>query len=160
MVVSCSRIMLIGTSLILNRNIQPMSHQAIEPKFLSSTSMRAWLNFIVPIWCIVSIVPVALAWSKGDSDHGTAADSDFFQTVAGSLMQLLGLITFIWPTLSHPRLVGQTWWLVWILAVFSAFCAVLSSILYLFVATPWSFAVGFAGSIAQAVVQLQVINAV
>ncbi|KAF2630117.1 hypothetical protein BU25DRAFT_265852 [Macroventuria anomochaeta] len=107
--------------------------------------MRAGLNFIVPIACLLSTMPAALAWSHGSRESGTSKDSDFFQTIAGSALQLLGLVTFIWPTLPHPRLVGQTWWFIWILAIFSAICAVLSISLYLVVPSTWSFAIGFAG---------------
>jgi hypothetical protein len=75
-------------------------------------------------------------------------------------MQLLGLLTFIWPTLSHPRLSTLTWFWIWVLAAFSAMCAILSIPLFLVVSSTWSFIVGFAGSLAQAIVQLQVINSI
>lgn len=75
-------------------------------------------------------------------------------------MQLLGLVTFIWPTLSHPRLFRLAWFWIWVLAGFSAVCSLLSIVLYLAVSNTWSFVVGFAGVVAQAIVQLQVINAI
>lgn len=143
-----------------HRDIQSKPTTTFPSKLPTPPNMRAGLNFIVPITCLLSMIPAALAWSHGSRQPGNSTDADFFQSIAGSLLQLLGLLTFIWPTLSHPRLVGHSWWYTWILAVSSAICAVLCIPLYLVVPSTWSFAVGFTGAIAQAVVQLQVINAV
>lgn len=146
--------------LTYSRDVETNTDNIVSWTSLSSTSMRSCLNFIVPTVSLLSTIPAALAWVHGTTEPGTTTDSDFFQTIVGSIMQLLGLVTFIWPTLSHPRLSGQTWFLIWILAAFSAACAVVSVPLYLYVPSTWSFAIGFAGGIAQAIVQLQVINAV
>ena len=122
--------------------------------------MRSNLNFIVPTVSLLSVIPAALAWRHGATEPGAPTDSDFYQAITGSTLQLLGLVTFIWPTLSHPRLSLLTWFWIWILAGFSAFCALVSVLLYLFLSTTWSFVIAFAGVVAQAVVQLQVINSI
>lgn len=75
-------------------------------------------------------------------------------------MQLLGLLTFIWPTVHHDRLSAMAWHWIWILAAFSAICAILSIPIFLVVSSTWSFVIGFAGVLAQAIVQLQVINSI
>jgi hypothetical protein len=122
--------------------------------------MRSSLNFIVPTVSLLSVIPAALAWGHGATEPGAPTDSDFYQAITGSTLQLLGLVTFIWPTLSHPRLSLLTWFWIWILAGFSALCALVSVLLYLFLSTTWSFVIAFAGVVAQAVVQLQVINSI
>jgi hypothetical protein len=88
-------------------------------------------------------------------------DSDFYQAIAGSALQLLGLFTFMFPILNYPRLSRMDWFWAWILAGFSALCAVASVPLYLFLPpTTWSFLIGFAGAVAQTLIQLQVVNSI
>ena len=123
-------------------------------------SMRSTLSFVVPTISLLSVVPAAIAWKYGDSVLGSTADSNFWQAVSGSILQLLGLFTFVWPTLSSPRLSQLAWVWIWMLAGFSAICAIVSVPVYLVVPTVWSFGISFAGMLAQAVVQLQVINAI
>lgn len=76
------------------------------------------------------------------------------------MLQLLSLITFVWPTLNDARLSKLTWVWIWILAGFSAICAAVSVPMYLVAPTIWSFVIAFAGSVGQAVVQLQVVTAI
>jgi hypothetical protein len=71
--------------------------------------MRSSLIVIVPAVSLLSVFPAALAWKHGSNDPGTTADPDFYQAIAGAVMQLLGLLTFVWPTLSHPRLCSMAW---------------------------------------------------
>lgn len=123
-------------------------------------NMRSTLTFVVPTVSFLSIIPAAIAWKYGDPAPGSTFDSNFWQAVSGSIMQLLGLITFIWPTWENPRLSQLTWVWIWVLAGFSASCAVISVPLYLVFPTVWSFVVSFAGVLSQAVVQLQVVSAI
>jgi hypothetical protein len=122
--------------------------------------MRSSLNFIVPIVSLVSVVPAALAWKYGIVENVTSTDPNFYQAVSGSILQLLSLVTFIWPTLGHPRLSRLNWVWIWILAGFSVLCALISPLLYWFFSTSWSFVISFVGAILQAVIQLQVINSI
>jgi hypothetical protein len=122
--------------------------------------MRSSLNFIVPIVSLLSVVPAALAWRHGGTERGTVTDSDFYQAITGSILQLLGLLTLIWPTLGHSRLSSVDWYWIWLLAGFSALCAPITVFLYLFLSTNWSFVVAFTGAVAQAIIQLQVINSI
>lgn len=128
------------------------------PKF--PTAMQSSLVAIVPVVCVLSAVPAALAWKNGSNMRGATTDADFYQAIAGAMMQLLGLVTFVWPTLSHPRLCSMAWFWIWILAAFSALCAILSIPLFLTVSSTCCFVVGFIGVLAQAIVQLQVITSV
>lgn len=120
--------------------------------------MRSSLNIIVPVVSVLSVIPAALAWRYGASERGSITDSDFYQAIAGGTLQLLGLLTLIWPTLGHSRLSSVGWFWIWILAGFGAFCAPMSVFLYCFLSTNWSFVFAFAGSVSQAIVQLHVIN--
>lgn len=121
--------------------------------------MHSTLTFLVPTVSLLSVIPAALAWKYGESGRGAFTDSNFWQTLSGSVMQMLGLVTFIWPTVYNPRLLQLTWFWIWLLATLSAMCAILSIPLYLAVPTIWSFAVSFSGVLAQAIVQLQVLGA-
>jgi hypothetical protein len=58
---------------------------------------------IVPIASLLSTIPAALAWRYGGVERGTTMDSDFYQAIAGMMLQFLSLITF-WPSLSDPQL--------------------------------------------------------
>jgi hypothetical protein len=143
---------------------KPVNISVTSPRSVASTlhaeHMRSTLTFVVPIVSLLSFIPAAIAWKHGDTAVGTAHDSDFWQTVSSSILQLLSLITFIWPTLKDPGLSQLTWVWIWILAGFSAICAIISVPVYLVEPTILSFVISFAGSLAQAVVQLQVVNAI
>jgi len=135
----------------------PASAAIAYPK---PSTMHSSLLVIVPAVSLLSVIPAAFAWTHGSNHPGITADPDFYQAVAGAMMQLLGLLTFIWPTLSHPRLCAMAWIWIWVLAAFSAMCAILSIPLFLAVSNKRSFGVAFAGVLAQAIVQLQVINSI
>jgi hypothetical protein len=122
--------------------------------------MRSSLNFIVPIVSLLSVVPAALAWSHSGTERGSIVDSDFYQALNGAILQLLGLLTLVWPTLGHSRLSSIDWFWIWLLAGFGAVCAPMSVFLYLFLSTSWSFVFAFAGAVSQTIVQLQVINSI
>lgn len=122
--------------------------------------MRSSLNCIVPVVSLVSVIPAALAWKYGMAEKVTLSDPNFYQTISGSILQLLSLGTFIWPTLDHPRLSRLNWIWIWILAGFSALCALMSPFLYWSLSTTWSFVVSVIGAILQAVIQLQVVKSI
>lgn len=122
--------------------------------------MQSTLNFIVPTISLLSVIPAAMAWSHGNSAPDSAIDSSFWQAVSSSILQPLSIITFVWPTLNNPRLSQLTWIWIWMLAGFSTICAIISVPVHLVVPTTWSFVISFAGVLEQAVVQLQVVNAI
>lgn len=122
--------------------------------------MRSNLNVIVPIVSLVSVVPAAIAWKYGIVEKVTFTDPNFYQAITGSILQVLGLVTFMWPTLGHPRLSRLNWVWIWILAGFSLLCALISPFVYWFLSTTWSFVISFVGAILQAVIQLQVVNSI
>lgn len=127
---------------------------------IRSDSMQSTLTFILPTVSLLAIIPATLAWRHGESAPGSTHDSNFWQAVSSSIMQLLSLVIFIWPTSSNPRLSQLTWFWIWLLAGFSATCAIVSVPVYLVYPTIWSFVVAFAGVLAQAVVLLQFVSAV
>ena len=123
-------------------------------------NMRVTLTFIVPVVSLLATVPAFIAWIYRESAPGSTHDSNFWQAISSSIMQLLSLVTFMWPRLSNPRLSQLTWFWIWLLAGFSATCAIVSVPVYLVYPTIWSFVVAFAGVLAQAVVLLQFVSAV
>jgi hypothetical protein len=127
--------------------------------YASSEKTRSALTFIVPTIMLSSVIPAAVAWKRDDSVTGTTGDSNFWQAVSNSTLQLLSLITFIWPAMKDPRLSQITWVWIWVLAGFSATCTIASVPVYLVAPTIWTFAISFTGALAQSVVQLQVVNA-
>ena len=118
------------------------------------------LSFFVPTICLLSCIPIALAWTHSPRQVGTTADANFYQSIAGSLIQLLSLATLLWPTLFHSTFSGRSWFWTWILAVFSGVCTILSVPLYVFLPNAWSMAISFGGMIAQALIVLQIVHAI
>lgn len=148
---------------ITDKDLEPSHAKAlnrVSDAYPFSPTMRSSLNFIMPTVMLLAIVPAALAWKYDPNRKGDLEDSQLYQTIAGNMMQLLGLVMFVWPTWSHPRLSRLNWVWIWLLAGFSAVCALSSIALYVTVSSTWSFVIAFAGVLAQAIVQLQVINAI
>ena len=114
---------------------------------------------IVPIASLLSTIPAALAWRYGGVERGTTMDSDFYQAIAGMMLQFLSLIIF-WPSLSDPQLSIKSRFLILDPCGFSGLSSLVSVPLYLVLSTTWSFIVAFVGGVAQAILQLQVINSI
>jgi hypothetical protein len=127
--------------------------------YVSGEKTRSALTFIVPTIMLSSVIPAAIAWRRDDSVTGTTGDSNFWQAVCNSTLQLLSLVTFIWPAMKDPRLSQIAWVWIWMLAGFSATCTIANVPVYLVAPTIWSFSISFTGALAQSVVQLQVVNA-
>jgi uncharacterized membrane protein len=124
-------------------------------------AMRSSLSVIVPTVSFLSVIPAVLAWiHSANGSPGAHADSAFYQTITSSVLQLLSILTFVWPTMRESRLSRTNRYWIRVLAGISAVCAILSVPLYLYLPTIWSFVLAFVGAIAQAIVQLQVINSI
>ena len=120
--------------------------------------VRFALIFFVPTVCLLSCIPMVLAWTRSPRKVGNVHDAGFYQSIAGSLIQLLGLATLLWPTLFHPKISEHSWVWVWTLAVFSGVCTLVSVPLFVLLPVAWSMVVAFGGMIAQALIALQVIE--
>jgi hypothetical protein len=129
---------------------------AIEA-YKTKSNLNATLSFLVPVISLISCVPAALAWYNSSPEIGTLHDPNFYQLISGSIMQLLGLVTLIWPMIFHSRLASLTWFWTWILAGSSACMTVLAMALFLVVPTGWSALISFGGSVAQVLVILQLV---
>lgn len=128
---------------------------------LSTNRGRTYpMTFLIPTVFLVAVIPAAIAWRLDQLSPGSTRDSNFWQTFASSLLQLLSLVTFLWPVQKNSHMPSLTRVWIWILAGFSATCAIVGVPMYLVGATIWSFIISFAGSLGQAVMQLQVINAI
>jgi hypothetical protein len=139
-------------------------HGAVLPDkvahaYASGEKTRSALTFVVPTIMLSSVIPAAIAWRRDDLVTGTTEDSNFWQAVSNSTLQLLSLVTFVWPAMKDPRLSQITWVWIWVLAGFSATCTIANVPVYLVAPTIWSFSISFTGALAQSVVQLQVVNA-
>jgi hypothetical protein len=121
--------------------------------------MRSALTFLIPTVFLIAVIPAAIAWKLDQSIRGTKSDLSFWQLVASSVLQLLSLVTFLWPIRETNR-PSLTWVCVWILGGLSTICAVVSVPLYLAQSTIASFVISFAETLGQAVMQLQVVNAI
>jgi len=72
-----------------------------SPKGLIST-----LSFFVLAILLLSCIPIALAWTRSPRGVGSSDDANFYQLIAGSLIQLLSLATLLYPTLFHFKFQG------------------------------------------------------
>lgn len=123
-------------------------------------STTATLLFLVPIICLLSGIPAALAWSHAPSKAGTVDDADFFSLIATSALQILSTVTLIWPTVFNSGLARLSWVWTWVLAISSVCCTGVAIPLYLFVPTSWSSLVSFGSCVAQALVTLQLVHGI
>src|SRR5271156_3055372 len=64
---------------------------------ISNKNTNSALTFLVPVLCLLSCIPISLAWANSPHQLGTASDADFFQLIASTVMQLLGNMTLIIP---------------------------------------------------------------
>ena len=126
--------------------------------YSSARNASPTLSFLVPTISLLSCIPAALAWSHAPRQVGTVKDAEFYQLVSSSAMQLLGVATLIWPTVFHARLGHLSWVLTWILAGTSACFTILTVPLYLLLPTSWSALLSFGGSVALALVLLQLVH--
>jgi hypothetical protein len=132
------------------RNIVEAFPESQQPWGLSPI-----ITFLVPITVAFSFAPLFLIWFHATHTVGATSDSDFWQLVQSSTMQLLSLLTMMLPTVSNVKLARQAWILTWILAGFSATCSIVAIPIYLRFPVEWSSTIAFAGSAAQAFVTLQ-----
>ncbi|EPE37130.1 hypothetical protein GLAREA_09293 [Glarea lozoyensis ATCC 20868] len=126
----------------------------------SSKGLISTLSFFVPAILLISCVPIALAWTRSPQEVGASNDANFYQLIAGSLIQLLSLATLLYPTLFHSKFQGHSWLWTWILALFSVACTILSVLIYVFLPVAWSMVVAFGGMTAQALITLQIVHAI
>lgn len=118
------------------------------------------LNFFVPTTLLLTCIPVALAWRQSPESLGLSQDANFYQLIAGALLQLLNLVTLLYPTIVRSRISGRPWVFTWVLGATSGVCMVLSIPLYIKAPVAWSMAVAFGGAAAQALITLQIVHAV
>jgi hypothetical protein len=126
------------------------------PQASSSTT----LNFFVPTILLLSCIPTAIAWIHSPWELGKSTDANFYQLITSSLTQTLSLATLLFPTVFDSKFSGHTWIWTWTLAVFSLVCTVLSIALYCFVPVAESMLIAFGGTVAQALIVLQIVHAI
>ncbi|KAH7322672.1 hypothetical protein B0I35DRAFT_185797 [Stachybotrys elegans] len=135
------------------------SLSAAMPDPATAASVRATLEFAVPSVCLLCCIPIGWACFYCPPEPGATTDSDFWQLVAGSVMQSLSLATLLWPSDVRCRLPRLPGIYTWLLTVTSAIAVPACIVIYLFVSARWSIVVSFAGNAAQVLILLQFMNA-
>jgi hypothetical protein len=134
--------------------------KTVVQAYKGESNISATLSFIVPTISLLSCIPAALAWYNSSPQVGTRHDANFYQQLSSSIMQALGLLTLIWPTVAHTRLASLAWLWTWVLAGVSVCFTVLSVPLYLILPAGWSGLLSFSGSLAQILVLLQLVHTI
>jgi len=98
-----------------------------------------------------------LCFSSTPVGPGSSTDANFYQLLSSDVLQILSIVTLLWPTVFHARLSRMAWFWTWALAGITTICAVLSVVLYLFVSVGWSGLLGFLGEASMCVVSLMLI---
>ncbi|KAL2201939.1 hypothetical protein CC79DRAFT_1338617 [Sarocladium strictum] len=132
---------------------------AVAAYLETAASARATLEFVVPAVCLLCCIPVGYACFYSPPEPGTTTDSDFWQLVAGSVMQYLSLATLLWPGVVQSKLPRLSGVYTWLLASISAIAVLTSIVLFRFVSSRWSIVVSFAGNAAQVLILLQLMSA-
>ena len=117
-------------------------------------------GFFVPATCMLACIPVGFAWVRSNRQSGRVDDPDFSQLIAASIIQLLSLVTLVYPTVFSARLARLPGLLTWILITVSASCTISSVPLYLLSTTAWSMVIAFTGTIAQALILMQIVQGI
>ena len=115
------------------------------------------------IICAVSLgctVPVFVAWSRFPNAHGTTQDADFWMLLQSSVMQLLNLLTIVYPASQKSLMHWRPWFWAWMYAMTSCLCLLAATALYVLVPVKWSAVLSFGGSVAQALLILQFMQVV
>ena len=118
------------------------------------------LIFLVAVVSSLSCIPASFAWFYSPHHPGTVNDTDFYQLLTRSVIQMLNVLIIITPLISNARLINQAWPWTWSLAGSSIICAVAAVPLYLSVPVEWISLVLFLGSLAQTLVTLSLVVAI
>ncbi|KAI1662796.1 hypothetical protein F4813DRAFT_341969 [Daldinia decipiens] len=119
------------------------------------TFQMSTLIFIVFIVVAISIIPMAIAWSKSTNTPGSTGDSDFWVQVQNAILQVLGLSTTM--LVAHQRLLNDktAWNYACYFTIAGVICSILAIPVYLLVPTIWSSFSSFLSTIMQSGATLQ-----
>lgn len=134
----------------------PVDAASAYPSAISS--LRPTFEFTVPTVCLLCCIPIGYACFYSSSQPGTTKDSDFWELVAGSILQCLSLATLLWPAVVQSRLHPQSSIYIWILSITSVVTVPISILFYSLVSARWSIVTDFAGNVAQVLILLQLMN--
>ena len=136
------------------RSLNPQSSNATKA-YPRSTGVNTTLSFLVPSICFLSSIPAGLAYWHTPSRVKTTNDSDFYQLISGSGVQVLAAGTLILSVTSSARLVGLPRIWLCVLTGTSIICTIVSIPLYLRATTALSGLLSFCGNVAQILALLQ-----
>lgn len=115
------------------------------------------LNILILTLCFFASIPAYLCFSSTPPGHGASTDANFYQLLSGGVLQILSIVTLLWPTVFHARLSRIAWFWTWAMAGLATVCAGLSMIFYLRVSVGWSGLLGFLGEASMGMVSLMLI---
>jgi hypothetical protein len=101
------------------------------------------------------MIPLILAWRLSANVLGSTSDADFYLLIQNSTMQLLGLFMAMYPIARRSGSSAWQWARVFTAA--GALCAIAAIPMYLYLPTMWSALMAFFGSIAQAIMTLELV---
>ncbi|KAK6951338.1 hypothetical protein Daesc_007872 [Daldinia eschscholtzii] len=104
---------------------------------------------------VISLIFMAMAWSKSTDTPGSPNDPDFWVQMRDTTLTLLGLLTTIYVT--HQRLSADpiAWNYALMFTLAGIACAILAVVLYPLVPTMWSSFASFSANVMQILVTLQ-----
>jgi hypothetical protein len=135
----------------------PPAHAVDAYPLTSQLNFLPTLTILILAFSFVASILAYLCFSSTPPGHGSPTDAGFYQLLSGFVLQLLGIVTLLWPTVFHARLSGMAWFWTWVLAGTAAICAVLSILLYLGVSVGWSGLLAFLGQASMGAVSLMLI---
>jgi hypothetical protein len=96
------------------------------------------LNFMLFNFFFLASIPAWLCFSATPVGPGSHFDANFYQLLSSNVLQVLSIVTLLWPTIFHARLSRMAWLWSWVLAGISLVCVVLSMVIYLAASVRWS----------------------
>jgi hypothetical protein len=103
------------------------------------------LNILILTLCFFASIPAYLCFSSTPLRPRSSTDANFYQLLSGDLLQILSVVTLLWPTVFHARLSRMAWFWTWALAAITTIYADLCVVLYLWASMGWSGLLGFLG---------------
>ncbi|KAE8368434.1 hypothetical protein BDV27DRAFT_122323 [Aspergillus caelatus] len=127
------------------------------------TKITSVVAFFVPSFymaffvlaCMAASIFAYMAAFNAEAIPGRATDSDFYQLIASTILQSLGIGTSIWPIINDLRPTRYLLLKCWIYTGLSVFLTIAAVPLYVLVPVSWSGISNFVGTCMLSFVQLE-----
>src|SRR5450756_1463836 len=84
------------------------------------------LNFMLFNFFFLASIPAYFCFCSTPAGPGSHVDANFYQLLSSNVLQVLSVVTLLWPTIFHAKLSRLAWFWSWMLAGSSLICVVLS----------------------------------